>query len=105
MMNAHWAERRRVTETTKGIVYGTLLHQFGAKKVGRMKKVRVTIEAHFQRNNIRDPDDLFIKPVLDTIVRYGILQDDHGDVIHPLIIYTKRNQKEDKVIVIIEEVK
>ncbi len=61
----------------------------------------ITIEAHFKEKNRRDPDNLYVKPLLDALVKIGVLTDDSGDVVESLTLKTKRKQEKDQVIITI----
>ncbi len=104
----HWAARASERDTLKMLFLGCLYEQHSRAHLKRMslelkKPVAVRIEAHFKNPNRRDPDNLFVKPILDGIVKAGIFTDDNGDVIESLTLVAKRKSPKDKVIVFINE--
>lgn len=72
--------------------------------VMQMKKpVDMKIVAYFKNTNRRDPDNLFVKPILDGIVQAGLIPDDSGQYIDSLTLSTKVKSKSDKIIIYINE--
>ncbi|EKE25673.1 MAG: hypothetical protein ACD_5C00075G0005 [uncultured bacterium] len=63
----------------------------------------LTIEAHFSHGNRRDPDNLFVKPIIDALVKAGIFPDDNGKVIEALTLKAKTKMPNDKIIISIKD--
>jgi len=104
----HWAMRAAERESMKLLFWNCLNQQYKKAHLKRLslemkKPVAVRIEAHFKNGNRRDPDNLFVKPILDGIVKAGIFTDDNGDVIESLTLLAKRKMPSDKIIIYINE--
>lgn len=104
----HWAVRAQERDDMKLIFMDCLYRQHGRDNLRKLaenlvKPVKVRIEAHFKNYARRDPDNLFVKPILDGIVKAGIFRDDNGDVIKSLTLEAKRKMPSDKIIIYINE--
>ena len=103
----HWAVRASARQELQDFVYEAIVRQFKGSfrriAVQIKKPIQVSIEAHFKNNHRRDPDNLFVKPILDALVKYGLFLDDNGDVIDSLTLKVKRNMPSDKIIISINE--
>ena len=67
------------------------------------KPVILKIEAHFKDYRRRDPDNLYVKPIIDGIVKSGLLSDDNGEVIDWVCLKTKVKMPSDQIIIFINE--
>jgi len=80
-----------------------------AVKEKKKKKVKVPveiiIEAHFYEKRRRDPDNLYVKPILDGLVRSGLFDDDNGDIIDCLSLKSKIGQKCDSITINIKSLR
>ncbi len=104
----HWAVRAAKRDELQSLVLGCMREQYRAVSLKRIaleikKPVDIRIEAHFKNTNRRDPDNLFVKPLIDGIVKAGIFTDDHGDVINSLTLMSKRKMPNDQIIICINE--
>ncbi|HBI17169.1 MAG TPA: hypothetical protein DDY52_03405 [Candidatus Moranbacteria bacterium] len=104
----HWAVRSVIRDEMKSLFLACLYSQYTRaelKKLGEelKKPVDIKIEAYFKLSNRRDPDNLFVKPILDGIVKAGIFTDDNGDVIDSLTLRAIRKMPSDKIIIYINE--
>ena len=104
----HWAVRAAERDNLKMLFLGSLYEQHSRAHLKRKslelkKPVAVKIEAHFKNGNRRDPDNLFVKPILDGIVMAGIFTDDNGDAIDSITLRAKRKMPNDKIIIFINE--
>jgi Holliday junction resolvase RusA-like endonuclease len=63
---------------------------------------RLTIVAY--RSHLLDPDNLFVKPIIDGLVKKGVIPDDTAAVIQDLRIQQKVTKAHPKVLVILEEI-
>lgn len=66
--------------------------------------VRITIEAHFKGGNRRDPDNLYVKPIIDGIVAAKVIPDDNGEVVESVTLIAKRKHGKDMVIITVEQI-
>ncbi|MEI7890908.1 MAG: hypothetical protein WCI36_02970 [bacterium] len=105
--SVHWAVRAAKRQELQDFVYEAITKQFKGsfrRITAQIKKpIQVSIEAHFKNNHRRDPDNLFVKPFLDAMVKVGLFYDDNGDVIESLTLSAKRNMPSDKIIISINE--
>ena len=65
--------------------------------------VRITIEAHFKGGNRRDPDNLYVKPIIDGMVAAKVIPDDNGEVVESVTLRTCIRQPSDVIVIEIEE--
>lgn len=105
--SVHWAVRAVKRQELQDFVYEAMTKQFKGSirriAVQINKPIQVSIEAHFKNNHRRDPDNLFVKPILDALVKYGLFYDDNGDVIESLTLRAKRKMPSDQIIISINE--
>lgn len=87
----------------KTLVNYYLLAKYRSKKFKIDGKANIFIEAHFVNSNRRDPDNLFVKPIIDAIVKFGVLPDDNGDVVESLTLISKTRMESDQIIIKINE--
>lgn len=104
----HWAVRSAVRDEMKQLFLACMYSQYTREELKKMsaelkKPVDVRIEAHFKLSNRRDPDNLFVKPILDGMVKAGIFTDDNGDVVNSLTLKATRKMPKDKIIIYINE--
>ncbi len=108
MQIAHWKKRGIDRDELKLLVIGCIFSQYTRaafkRRVLEMKKpADIRIEAFFKNSNRRDPDNLYVKPILDGIVKAGILPDDNGEFINSVTLMAKIKAGEDKIIIYINE--
>jgi len=105
--NVHWAVRAAKRQEMQDFVYEALTRQFRGsfrRMAAQIQKpIQVSIKAHFKNNHRRDPDNLFVKPILDALVKFGLFSDDNGDVIYSLTLMAKRKMPSDQIIICINE--
>jgi len=63
----------------------------------------IRIEAHFTHGNRRDPDNLYVKPIIDGIVKSGLLSDDNGKIVDWVALKAEVKMPSDKIIIYINE--
>lgn len=101
MQVAHWAMRAADREVLKLLAYGAANN---ARKKTKVKvPVVVKIEAHFKDGKRRDPDNLYVKPILDGLVKAGVFADDNGEVIKSITLIAKVKMKSNGIIISINE--
>lgn len=66
--------------------------------------VGIVIEAHFKGGQRRDPDNLYVKPIIDGMVAAKVIPDDNGEVVKSVTLMAKRNQEMDLVIIEVIEI-
>jgi len=105
--SVHWAVRAAKRQELQDFVYEAITKQLKGSirriAVQIKKPIQVSIEAHFKNNHRRDPDNLFVKPLLDALVKVGLFYDDNGDVISSLTLIAKRKMPSDQIIISINE--
>lgn len=69
------------------------------KSVAKNNPIKLVIEAHYRNNNRHDPDNLYVKPILDALVKIGVLKDDNGDCVESVTLTAKRKMPEDRIII------
>lgn len=99
MQTAHWSARSAEKETLQTLVY--------AYAVNKGEKVTVPatvkIEAHFKADKRRDPDNLYVKPILDGLVKARIFEDDNGKMIDWVSLKAEVKMPSDQIIIYINE--
>ncbi|MFA6071387.1 MAG: RusA family crossover junction endodeoxyribonuclease, partial [Janthinobacterium sp.] len=71
----------------------------------KFKKCEIIITAYFKHKTRRDVDNLSEKLYLDGLVMAGIIEDDNLNIVVGIHKFAYNDQKEDKVVIEIEEVK
>ena len=101
MQNAHWAIRSEEKKTLQNMVFAL------AHNAGRKEKIKVPasvmIEAHFKDDGRHDSDNLYVKPILDGLVRAKIFKDDNCEIVDWVCLKAKKNMSSDQIIILIEE--
>ena len=108
MQIAHWKKRGIDRDDLKELVIGCLFSQYTRaefkRRVLEMKKpADVRIEAFFKSAQRRDPDNLYVKPILDALVNSGMLSDDNGEFVDSVTLKSKTKAGEDKIIIYVNE--
>jgi Holliday junction resolvase RusA-like endonuclease len=103
MQSAHYRRRGNQRDDMKEEVYASVIEQFHGKH-GRIAKtfvfpVRVLVEARYKGRMRHDPDNLYVKPILDALVDMGILPDDNGEVIKYLVLTARNGMESDEVVI------
>ena len=99
----HGIPRSAVMSSIKEVVWGKSIALPKEKRVVA-HPVKIRIEAHFIGKNRRDPDNLYVKPIIDGMVRAGVIPDDNGEIVESVTLVAKRNRGEDKIIIEVESV-
>lgn len=60
-------------------------------------KARITFTAHFVGKRKHDPDNLYVKPMMDALVDAGIIADDNSEVIESVTLKIVTKAKEEMV--------
>jgi Holliday junction resolvase RusA-like endonuclease len=99
MQSAHWTLRSAEKKTIQEMIY------VYARNMGEKITIPaiVKIEAHFKENKRRDPDNLFVKPILDGLVQARIFEDDNGKIIDWVSLKAEVKMPSDKIIIFINE--
>lgn len=105
MQVKHWVLRADDRNALKMLAYNAVRKLFvdPIEAITFTDPVNVMIEAHFKLSNRRDPDNLYVKPIIDGIVKSGLLPDDNGEVIKSLTLSTKIKMPSDQIIILINE--
>ncbi len=98
IQNLHGRKRSSVMSDIKNVVYMETLAIPREKRVVSAP-VRISIEARFKGGNRRDPDNLYVKPIIDGIVAAKVIPDDNGEVVESVTLIAKRKQESDMVII------
>ena len=101
----HYRIRGAARDEVKGLVLRIVQSDRKILKTARSMTgpFTLTIEAHFIHGNRRDPDNLFVKPIIDGLVQAGIFPDDNGKIIESLVLKAKIKMPSDKIIISIKE--
>lgn len=99
----HGIKRSGVMTDIKNIVYAETLAIPREKRIVSAP-VQIIVEAHFKGGNRRDPDNLYVKPVIDGIVAAKVIPDDNGEVVESVTLIAKRRQERDLIIIEVTEV-
>lgn len=94
----HGIKRSKVMSDIKNIVYAETLAIPREKRIV-VSPVRIIIEAHFKGANRRDPDNLYVKPIIDGMVAAKVISDDNGEVVESVTLIAKRRQERDLIII------
>lgn len=94
----HGIKRSKVMSEIKNIVYAETL-AVPREKRSVIPPVRIIIEARFKGGNRRDPDNLYVKPIIDGMVAAKVIPDDNGEVVESVTLIAKRRQEKDSIIV------
>jgi Holliday junction resolvase RusA-like endonuclease len=97
----HWAVHKKKREEIMNAVGYAIYENENWKNISFSQKVNIEIEAHFKNSNRRDPDNLYIKPILDFLVKRGILEDDSGKYINSIKYKVKTKQQENCILLTI----
>lgn len=104
---SHWAKAKKKNDEIYWLVYEAIKNS-GYKDINDLlqnKKVKLIFEIHYKGNRRHDPDNSFLKPIIDGIVKCGLLRDDSTKEIKEIIIRARVGQKENKVIIDILPIK
>jgi Holliday junction resolvase RusA-like endonuclease len=103
MQRAHFIRRWNQRDDMKEEVYASVLEQFHGKhrKIAETFAfpIRILVEAHYTGSVRHDPDNLYVKPILDALVDMEILPDDNGEVIRALVLAAKNRMERDQVLI------
>lgn len=99
----HWRKGWDAKKELEELVYWETMERCKGKKIA-FDQARVTIRAGFKGKSRHDPDNLFVKPILDGMVKAGIFPDDNGGVIKALTLIAVNEEKEDTITIIIDHV-
>jgi Holliday junction resolvase RusA-like endonuclease len=94
----HGIKRSRVMSDIKNVVYAETLAIPREKRIV-VPPIRIIIEAHFKGANRRDPDNLYVKPIIDGMVAAKVIPDDNGEVVESVTLIAKRRQERDSIII------
>lgn len=98
IQGTNWRERSAEMKNIKGIVAAEFM-SIPLENRKMTPPVRITIEAHFKGSQRRDPDNLYVKPIIDGMVAAKVIPDDNGEVVESVTLIAKRKQGRDSVIV------
>lgn len=62
-------------------------------------KVRVTFTAYFSDKKKRDPDNLYVKPMMDALVDAGVIDDDNHEIVESVTLKVVTKAKEDYIVI------
>lgn len=63
------------------------------------EKARITFTAFFKGSRKHDPDNLYVKPMMDALVQAGIFKDDNNTIIQSVTLQVVTGCKEDYVTI------
>lgn len=58
---------------------------------------RITFTAHFKGKRKHDPDNLYVKPMMDALVHARVIDDDNNEVVQSVTLKVVTGAKEDFV--------
>lgn len=67
------------------------------KQRKKFKKVRLVFTAYFKGKRLHDPDNLYVKPMIDGLVAAGIIVDDNNTVVESVTLKVVTGEKTDFV--------
>jgi len=59
--------------------------------------IRITFTAYFTGKRKHDPDNLYVKPMLDALVEAGIIDDDNSEIVQSVTLKVVTGSKEEYV--------
>ena len=86
---AHWRVYKRIVDEFKNL---TLLALRGLPHEKFADKVEIEIIVYQETKRRRDCDNVFAKPVIDTIVKWGIIEDDNWTVVEGVTLRIKHDK-------------
>lgn len=96
----HWRIGHKAKQEVEELVYWEAQEQAKGKS---FQKARVTIRAFFKGKGRHDPDNLFVKPIMDGLVKAGVFPDDNGDIVESLTLEAKNRCDDDFIRISIEK--
>lgn len=104
----HWSARTRQMSAIKGLA----IQEIRAQLKGELRrvavqlgpKVAVSVLAQFKTKIRRDPDNLYVKPIMDAIVFVKLLKDDNGDIVDSITLKSQIGMPRDKTIILIQPI-
>lgn len=90
----HWTARRHRKKEAQELVYYEAL-----KNKKHFDRVRVTFTAYFSDKKKRDPDNLYVKPMMDALVDAGIIDDDNNEIVESVTLKVVTKANEDYIVI------
>ncbi|NTW30644.1 MAG: hypothetical protein HGA33_05165 [Candidatus Moranbacteria bacterium] len=75
-----WRKRSALMKEIKELVCAEFL-QAGSRRWNMKTPVTITIDARFKGSQRRDPDNLYVKPIIDGMVAAKVIPDDNGRIV------------------------
>lgn len=100
LLGAHWAVRANHAKRWERLIWA---YVWPRKPAAPLKKAKLTLIRHSIR--VMDADNLrsSFKPVVDALVKLGIIADDSMAVIgEPIVRHERTRRKEQKITIIVE---
>lgn len=83
------SERKRMVQQ--------LAYYEALKQKRHFEKVRLIFTAHFIGKRKHDPDNLYVKPMIDALVEANIIADDNSEIVESVTLKVVTGAKEEKV--------
>ncbi|NTW29809.1 MAG: hypothetical protein HGA33_00850 [Candidatus Moranbacteria bacterium] len=97
----NWRKRSALMKEIKELVCAEFL-QAGSRRWNLKTPVTITIDARFKGSQRRDPDNLYVKPIIDGMVAAKVIPDDNGEMVESVVLKAKRMAGVDSIFVTVE---
>lgn len=94
----HWSKRSMRMSEIKSIVTAEFLQIPRSERVV-VPPVRIIIEAHFRGSQRRDPDNIYVKPIIDGMVAAKVIPDDNGKIVESVTLIAKTKMPKSKILI------
>jgi Holliday junction resolvase RusA-like endonuclease len=102
MLRMHWGARERYNKKWERLVWA---HVWPRKPEQPLARAKVTLTRHSVRKMDADNCRLSFKPIMDALVKYGVLLDDTVAVVgEPVVIQEKAPLRQKSIRVRVEEI-
>jgi Holliday junction resolvase RusA-like endonuclease len=102
----HWTRRSQLAKQKHELIEWAVYmnKELRKRKENPITKCTVEYEIHYKGNRRHDNSNAFIKIYEDGLVRSGVIKDDSCDIINEISIRSYTGQKEDKILITINEI-
>jgi len=98
----NWRKRAALMKEIKTLVCAEFL-QAGSRRWNLKTPVTIMIDARFKECQRRDPDNLYVKPIIDGMVAAKVIPDDNGRIVKWVNLSADWGFERDVVTVTVEE--
>lgn len=90
----HFARSERKRKVQQLVYYEAL-----KTKRHRLEKCRLIFTAYFKGKRKHDPDNLYVKPMIDALILAGIIEDDNSNIVQSVTLQCVTEAEEEKVVI------